>query len=141
MHDRADEIVARAKEYIETPYRHHGRSITTGVDCIGLVIAVAQDLGISMYNTFRYSRRPNVQEFDSQMIKAGCILLPYSERKNGDILRLSEPRWPVHSVIYEVAKDGSEWTVHAYLPYRKVVREPLTPERDSRISSVWRFPK
>ena len=60
---------------------------------------------------------------------------------NSDILRISEIRWPVHCAIYELDDKGEEWIIHSYLPYRKVVREPVNYVKRSQISSVWRFPE
>ena len=140
MHARAHDIVARAREYVGTPYRRKGRSKDSGVDCIGLVICVAHDLGISPYDTGAYSDRPNVREFDRLMLEAGCRMLPHVQLASGDIVRLAMPRWPVHCAVYEEAADGSRWIVHAYLPHRKVTRDPLTPARESQVSSTWRYP-
>ena len=140
MHARADEIVARANEYVGTRYRQWGRSMTSGVDCIGLIICVGRDLGLTDHDTTTYSSRPNVPEFDRFMIDGGYVLRPYSELSHGDIIRLSAPKWPVHSAIVEVDEHGDPWFIHAYLPYRKVAKERLTSGADMKLSSVWSYP-
>ena len=42
---RAD-VVAAARGWLETPYRHQHRAKGHGVDCAGLVIGVARELGL-----------------------------------------------------------------------------------------------
>ncbi len=140
MHARADEIVARANEYVGARYRQWGRSLYTGVDCIGLVRCVGRDLGLTDYDTTTYSSRPNVPEFDRIMIELGHVLKPYGGLSHGDIVRLAAPKWPVHSAIVEGDGQGDLWFIHAYLPYRKVVRERLTSIVDMKVSSVWSYP-
>lgn len=139
MHAKANEIVDRGREYVDRPYRHLGRSWKTGVDCAGLLICLMNDCDVSDFDSGAYSRRPNVIEFDRVMRESGCVRLPITELAHGDIIRMAIQRWPVHCALYE--NDGrGEFIIHAWLPFRKVVREPLTPARYATISSVWRFP-
>jgi len=140
MHARADDIVAKATELQGTRYKHVGRTLN-GLDCAGLLVYVAKDLGISDFDSIAYSRRPNVKEFTAAMVSAGCRRLRHSEREHGDILRFSIEGWPVHVGIYEVDQKGQEWVTHAYLPHKQVTRERLRPELEKAISTVWRFPE
>jgi hypothetical protein len=93
------------------------------------------------YDTTAYSHRPNVEEFTREMMAAGFRRLKMSELTHGDVLRMSFNGWPVHAAIYEIDDMGREWYIHAYLPHKKVTRDPLTPEKKALISSVWRFPE
>jgi len=140
MHDKANDIVFAAKEFVGVRYRHQGRD-KTGLDCAGLIIAVAQLLGLTDKDTSSYSRRPNVTEFTAFMLETNCKQLPYNKLEHGDILRLNTAGWPVHIAVYEVDKNGQEWYIHAFLSHKKVTRDPLTPGIKNIISSVWRFPE
>lgn len=140
MHDKSSEIVEAANSLVGVPYRHQGRT-DTGLDCAGLVIQVAQIVGISSFDTTAYSNRPNANEFTREMLRAGCKQLPTSELQPGDILRISTLGWPVHIAIYEIDPRGQAWYIHAYLPHKKVTRDPVTPDVWQRVSSVWRFPE
>ncbi len=60
---------------------------------------------------------------------------------SGDILRMAEPSWPVHSGILEIDNKGEAWVIHAWLPAKKVCRNSMTPDRRSKIRSVWRYPE
>lgn len=140
MHDKADDIVSVANDFVGTRYRHQGRS-KVGLDCAGLIIATAKACGISNFDTTSYSNRPNAAEFTREMIRAGCTQLPLAKLEHGDLLRLNTAGWPVHIAVYEVDDKGKEWYIHAYLPHKKVSRDPVTADVRARISSAWRFPE
>lgn len=141
MHEVSRDIVACAKGYVGVRWRHQGRDKATGVDCAGLLVCIVNDLGISGFDILGYSRRPNSTEFDKGMRLAGCVKLPRLEIRSGDVVRMAESGWPVHTALYEVDDVGGEWLIHAWAPAHKVVREPLTKVRDAQIRSVWRLPE
>jgi hypothetical protein len=140
MHTRANEIVTAAKSFLDVKYRHQGRT-SAGLDCVGLLICIAHTIGLSTFDTIQYSNRPNVNEFTREIIRSGCVQIPISSVGNGDILRLTSHGWPVHLAIFEIDDNGNMWYIHAYLPHKKVTRDPMTPEVWARVSSVWRFPE
>jgi cell wall-associated NlpC family hydrolase len=55
--ERAD-IVKVARSYVGTPYKHQGRS-RKGIDCIGLVICVAQEFGVQLIAPNDYAPSPS----------------------------------------------------------------------------------
>jgi len=140
MHDRANEIVYIAKGLVGVPYRHQGRN-QNGLDCAGLIIVIAHMLDLTDKDTMAYSRRPNAAEFTAFMIEAGCTQHPFSALEHGDIVRLNTSGWPVHLGVYEIDDRGQEWYTHAFLPHKKVTRDPFTDVVKRNLSSVWRFPE
>jgi len=40
------DVYSEARAWVGVPFAHQGRSRTTGVDCVGLVICVARELGL-----------------------------------------------------------------------------------------------
>ena len=78
-----DRIIQTALDYLDTPYHHQGRVKGVGVDCAGLVICVARDLGLSDYDLDGYSRHADgvslLKEFS-----AHCQ--PVSAPREGDSL-------------------------------------------------------
>lgn len=140
MHSKANDIVLIAQGLVGVRYRHQGRN-EAGLDCAGLIIVVAHLLGLTDKDTTSYSRRPNAPEFTAFMLETGCTQLPYGKHENGDILRMNTAGWPVHIAIYEIDERGQEWYIHAFLPHKKVTRDPLTKAVKDAISSVWRFPE
>lgn len=141
MHARSHDIVRAAKSYVGSPYRHMGRSRVRGLDCAGLPILVLHDLGINSFETHNYSRRPNVQEYDREMARAGCRKIPFADLASGDLVRLTSPSWPVHCAVYEVDERGRGWIIHAYAPARQVRRDPYTKDVAKSVTSVWRLPE
>lgn len=139
MHKKAHDIVAVANGLVGVRYRHQGRN-RNGLDCAGLVILIAHKLELTDKDTMAYSRRPNATEFTAFMIEAGCIQLPVAQLTHGDIVRLNTSGWPVHLGVYEVDDRGQEWYIHAFLPHKKVTRDPFTDIVRRNLSSVWRFP-
>lgn len=84
-------IVECARSWIGTPYHHQARLKGVGVDCAGLVIGVARELGIvaSDFDVSGYSRKPDGWSFLSwadeymtrislQQMEAGhCIVVRF----------------------------------------------------------------
>ena len=143
MHKKANDIIHTAKGLIGVPYRHQGRS-RAGLDCAGVIIVVGQTEGVMGEEaevTKAYPRRPDAAKFAAAMIEAGLIQRPFGTQEHGDILRINTAGWPVHLGLYEIDENGMEWYIHAYLPHKKVTRDPLTPEVRRAICSVWRYPE
>jgi len=59
----AEAVGAAARAWLGIPWRHQGRS-ARGVDCAGLVVLVARELGLADYDKQTYGRRPEGQGFD-----------------------------------------------------------------------------
>lgn len=54
-----DNILTTARKYLHTPFRHAGRT-EKGLDCAGLLVVVARDLGMQVQDApGGYSRYPN----------------------------------------------------------------------------------
>lgn len=65
-------IVAAARSWIGTPYRHQGRTKMKGVDCVGLVLGVGQDLGLQFTVPEHYAESPSsnlvLRHADQQLV-------------------------------------------------------------------------
>ena len=77
------QIVAEARQWIDTPWRHAGREKGVGVDCVGLLIGVARDLGLHNYDNRNYSRIVSPALLRSELLQ---FLQPVSDRQPGDVL-------------------------------------------------------
>lgn len=77
------QVVQSAREWVGVPYHHQGR-VPAGLDCVGLLIVVARELGIlpPHFDYTRYGRRPNGQldaALDQHLVplatpEPGCIV-------------------------------------------------------------------
>lgn len=57
MHTSAH-VIAAARGWLDTPFHHQGRLKGVGVDCIGLVVGVARELGVGIYDEAELARQP-----------------------------------------------------------------------------------
>ncbi len=141
MHHRANDIVECAHTLIGVPFKHMGRNLL-GIDCVGVPIYIAKTLTIKDWASPAYLPRPNMEFFEKLIRESGSTPVPFKEVAHGDMLRLlSFGRYPVHVGIYEKLPNGAEYVIHAYQPFKKVVRSRLTPKEWEKVHSVWRFPE
>lgn len=98
---RAD-VIASARTYLQTPYRHQHRLKGHGVDCAGLVICVARDLGLVApdFDVTGYPREPDgramLEICDRFMTRTAMHLL---QAGNVLVYRFEEAKGPQHMGI------------------------------------------
>lgn len=131
-------LVESVRTWIDVPYRDKGRN-RHGIDCIGLLLVAAKDVGLTTYDTVDYPRRPNPRDFLRGM-KSHLDRIPKSDAGHGDIMVFAEPKSPCHVGILDVNASGTVYVIHAYALARKVIREPLTSDRRSRALMAFRLP-
>lgn len=131
------EIAALARTWLGTPFRHQGRG-AAGLDCVGLVLVVAQRLGLfADLDPRDYGRIP-----DGQTLAAGCArhLAPAPQPAAGDVLLLRFAAAPQHLAIAGDYPHGGLSIIHAWAVARRVVEHRLDALWSARIVSAWRFP-
>lgn len=124
MTTRAD-IVACARGWIRTPWRHQGRVRGVGTDCLGLIGGVACELGLPGGSEWHankalrgYGRDPVPEMLlDSCELYLDRIAVPSA--REGDVLVMSFHRFPQHFGI--MTRRDPDWMVHAYVQRRAVV--------------------
>ena len=139
MHHRANDIVECAHTLIGVPFKHQGRDLR-GIDCVGVPIYIARTTGIKEWNSIVYPARPNMEMFERLIRESGATPVLFKDVAHGDMLRMLSHRFPVHIGIYEKMPNEAEYVIHAYQPFKKVVRSRLTPKEWEKVHSVWRFP-
>lgn len=90
-------VVAAARSYLRVPYMHQGRT-RHGLDCIGLVIRVAHDLGLSTYDIDGYARVPSGMRM-ARLISEQCKKINVADILPGDLLHLAYDTEPQHLVL------------------------------------------
>jgi NlpC/P60 family putative phage cell wall peptidase len=132
------QVVAAARSWLGTRWHHQGRVKGAGVDCAGLVIGVARELGIADVDFANYSRFPV-----GRTLRDVCGL--YMTRINpedvqpGDVLLMAFVTEPQHLAI--VAEfDGRPTIIHAFADARGVVENDLAEPWISRIRGAYRMP-
>lgn len=121
MPNRAD-VVKSALSFIGTKWKHQGRD-REGCDCVGLVAAVATDLGIlpEDFEVPPYRREPGPEllgYFDRYMKR----IMP-GQIQDGTVVIFSYIGTPYHAGI--VVNASAQAMVHAFATQRKVVTDYL----------------
>lgn len=109
-------IITEAREWIDTPFRHQGRTKGVEADCAGLIVGLAEAYGATgdYIDRTDYPRTPDGSMRD--------ILNVFMDRKRaidqapGDVLFFAFCRIPQHLAILT----ESNTIIHAYEPAGKV---------------------
>ena len=137
-----EQIIAAARQQIETRFRHQGRMPGKALDCAGLVVAVADAIGADYLDQQGYSPHPSNGLLESALDAQPCLVrVKLSEMQPGDVLLMKFASDPQHLAIFigfsPIYHD--EGIVHAYAQARKVCEHRLTDEWRARIVRVYRF--
>lgn len=133
MATRAD-IVARARTYLGVPYHHQGRS-EFGMDCVGLIIAVARDLGFDEVaaadrSDYRTGENPTLRPTLDRVFQA----IPVPSARPGDVLLMTLLRIPQHVGI--MTPTG---IIHGHMGVKCIVEHPMGPTWNRRVVAAYTF--
>jgi NlpC/P60 family putative phage cell wall peptidase len=131
-----DQIVAEARTWLGTPFRHQGRVKGVGVDCVGLAIGVASALGLADYKEIAYSRQPDPDVMKNQL-DAYLKPIDRSEVLPGDLYWIRFIH-PMHIAI-ATRVNGKDYMIHSYYNAKKCVEHRLNGEWKNRIVACYRF--
>lgn len=108
----AAEVIAAARGWIGTPFHHLGRLKGVGVDCAGLVIGVARDLGLIApdFDIPVYSRRP-----DGHSMLAWCdqYMHRVDQMQIGNVIVVIVDKDPQHLGIVTDHRNSGFGIIHA----------------------------
>lgn len=122
-----EQIVAQARTYLDVKYRHQGRSRDTAVDCVGLVMCVAADLGIPYRDVGGYSRRPDGTLMPEIYAQTEPVAGP---GQAGDLAIFHWAGEPMHVAIMTSADS----IIHAFALNRMVCEHRLDAQWRRRIA-------
>jgi cell wall-associated NlpC family hydrolase len=120
MTNRSERIMRSARELVGVPFRLHGRSAQTGVDCIGLAVLALSRAGCASANNApdQYAMRGGTLErFEQGMRAAG--LRRVRNARPGDLVLVQAGVAQFHLMI--ALHDGY---VHAHAGLGRVVEMP-----------------
>ncbi len=121
-------VIAEARDWIDTPYGHQGRTKGIVVDCLGMPIGLARTLGMVApdFDINGYSRHP-----DGTML-AQCdellgVRLSRAQMQTGDLIVIAFDGDPQHFGILVPYRHGDEKLaiVHASGKHRRVIETRL----------------
>ncbi|MGV1017442.1 MAG: C40 family peptidase [Fluviibacter phosphoraccumulans] len=126
------EIVDCARGYLGVRWRHQGRS-ANGLDCIGLVVRVAHDLGLSTDDASDYGRVAEGKRLQHEFDKR-FVVVPKESAQPGDIILMAYYGNPQHvGLMTDIG------IIHAMLGVRKVVEHRIDHVWNSRIIRTYKF--
>lgn len=124
MTTRAD-VIACARQWLRTPWRHQGRVRGVGTDCLGLIGGVALELGLPGAAEWHankalrgYGRDP-VPEMLLDASDRYLDRIPIHEAREADILVMTFHKLPQHFGI--LSRTDPRYMIHAYAQRREVI--------------------
>ena len=152
MH-KGKKIVREARSWIGTNYHHQGRLKQTkshkgGVDCIGLIMEVANSLKIKGadnkpikdFDHINYSAIPDGKTLQDFMDKH-LISIEIDNIKDGDVLLLKLFKDPQHVGIKASNAQGNSTMIHCYSGSKQVVEHNISEAWQKMLVAVYRFKK
>lgn len=138
------QIVDAAREYLGAPFRHQGRN-KNGIDCAGLLVAVAWDLGIESWDPAKhtgYQRIPDGVTVNRIMSALLDKVPPLTENfLPGNVVQIayhSGGRELVTHMGFLTDLQGGTGLIHAYFPMLKVVEHRFDDSWKKRCTAVFR---
>jgi NlpC/P60 family putative phage cell wall peptidase len=139
--DMRARVIAEARSWIGTPYRHQASLKSVGCDCLGLVRGVWRGLYGSEPEALKpYSADWAEADGADALLEAArrhFLEKPLAEMAAGDVILF---RWkPLHAAKHAAIVSGPKKFVHAYEGHR-VLESHLVPQWRNRVTGVFSFP-
>lgn len=131
-----EQFAIEARKWIGVVFKHAGRD-EWGVDCIGLVIKVANALGLTDYDTTNYGRVVN-PDFFREQIERFCNAVKEEDIQVGDVL-LFRVKGSAQHVGMVVEVGATTKFVHAAQDIGRVVEHPLRLTWRQNLAGIYRF--
>ena len=139
-------IVDCARTFLNTPFRHQGRVKGKGIDCVGLPLCVAEELGLIDRLGVPFKGSDN-QNYSSQPLdllvheeaKRRLVEKDPSDLRDGDVVTLRVPTTPCHAALITTV-NGVTGMIHAYAGIGKVVEHIMDNKWRKRIAGAFSYP-
>ena len=128
-----EQIIEQARTYLGVKYRHQGRNKAVAVDCVGLVLGVAAELGIPHCDAPGYSRRPDGTLLPEMYAQTDPVVGP---GQPGDIAVFHWNGEPMHLAIMT----APDRIIHAFALNRMVCEHRIDDRWRQRIACFRAFP-
>lgn len=139
-----EQIIAEAKEWINTPFHLHGRVKHIGCDCIGLVIGVAQSLNLKSklgdvlphFDHSSYSLRESSIDIEKEMSRHFYLSNSFEA---GNLITLQYDSIPRHVGILSKHASGKLSIIHSNIRVNKVVEHIFDDSMLKRTTGIYSF--
>ena len=145
-------ILVCARTWLGTKFQHQGRLRGRGLDCIGLPLMVAIELGIhdtsgNLPTPYMFGDYPPQPVGRAAAVRKECERLliekPFADVRPGDLVALRLPLEPCHIAMIgelELSRCRMTTLIHAYAGAKKVVEHILDDRWRWRIDGAFAFP-
>ena len=132
------DVVAAARSHIGTRWQHQGRLPGVALDCAGLVICVARQLGIVApdWDVNGYVRVPD----GTMLAWCDATMQRIEKPELGAVLSLIVHRQPQHLGIVGNYRHGGWSLIHAASNAGRVIETRLMLCKTMQIAGAWRLP-
>lgn len=142
-----DTAVAEARALLGVRFRHQGRDARYGLDCLGLLLVVAERVGLRFGGVapMALDRRDYGSRPDTALMQA--TLETYLARRvdgpcPGDVLLLKVEGVPQHlALVSDYPQAGVLGMIHAYAPARAVVEHRYDAAWQAATHAAYRLPE
>ena len=131
-----EDIIGAARQCLGTPFRHQGRMLAFGLDCAGVAIWVARQVGVSPIDVEGYGRTPKDGQIERALDSQPDLMrvVDPADRQPGDLLLMRFATDPQHLAVF-----AGKSIIHAYESAGKCVEHILSPGWARRIVAAYRF--
>ena len=130
------DIVDKAREYMDTPFVHQGRLKGVGVDCAGLCISTLREFGVQVADVPTYKRVPDGQLFATTVAK-NLKMKRFADVEVGDFLVFAFEKEPQHIAI--VTQINPLIIIHALEKSGKVVEHTAGKFWEDRVRGCFEY--
>lgn len=132
------DVCAAARGHLETRWMHQGRLPGVALDCAGLVIVVARQLGLVApdFDVNGYSRTPDgtmLRWCEESMTRIQALEL-------GAVLAMQTDKQPQHLGIVGDYRHGGFSLIHAHTLAGRVIETRLMPAKNLVVRGIYRMP-
>lgn len=136
------DVVQAARGWLDTPFHHQARLKSVGVDCVGLVIGVARELGL-IAPDFDVTAYPRMPDGSSLMHLVNMHMRPLPEDEDmqpGDVVVVRFDRDPQHLGILGDYRHGGLSIIHAAAEPGRVIETRLMFSRSMSFVQAFALP-
>lgn len=144
-------IEMQARSWLGTRYHHQGRmkrnaNHAGGVDCIGLIIGVCEELSLKnkqgdlvhSFDEQDYGHQPDGIRLQQQLRKHFDVI-PLGQKQAGDIALFRFDSNPQHVGFISDYRESTEGIIHCYAKVRQVVEHHLDNSWKLRLVECYRI--
>lgn len=135
----AADVVSAARSLLGVPWRHQGRT-NAAVDCLGLLVMVARQLGCPAPDDAAYGRIPDGEQLLAEMRRWMLAEPVGTPARPGHIVSLRVGLNPHHAGIVSQYRYGGLSLIHGDSKAGEVTEHRLTRKWAADIVELYRLP-